>query len=209
MDVLARIRDNLISMPRDYCLFIMAINTPFKAQDLLLIKARDVRKRSGEIRDLITIREESTGELRSLRANQSVKEAVLHYLGSEKFDDNDLLFYGSLKTRAINRSYFYKLIQKWLSQAGVTEGNYGNISLRKTWGYWAILKGENFGKIMDTLGQKSIQDTFDFLGIDENFVPGWQVDLDLPIREDLHFKNQHGFEIVIEAKKLPFVGEET
>ncbi|MGB3222547.1 MAG: site-specific integrase [Desulforhopalus sp.] len=118
--------------PRDYCMFVLGINTNLRAGDLLSIKV-------GQVRDLVaggelSIKEEKTKKPRTITLNESAIEAIQHYLKSNttKLADEDHLFRsqrGTLTVPSVNR-----LVKSWCKEINL-KGNYGSHTLRKTFGY--------------------------------------------------------------------------
>ena len=47
---------------RDYCLFILGINSGLRISDLLTLKVSDVTDEKGKIKDRISLREQKTGK---------------------------------------------------------------------------------------------------------------------------------------------------
>jgi len=117
--------------PRDYCLFVLGINTNLRAGDLLSITV-------GQVRDLksggdLVLKEKKTGKGRRITLNESAIEAIQHWLNSGKsLGDDDQLFKsqrGVLTVQSVNR-----LVKTWCKEINLP-GNYGSHTMRKTFGY--------------------------------------------------------------------------
>lgn len=120
-----------LAKPRDYCLFVLGINTNLRAGDLLSITV-------GQVRDLksggdLVLKEKKTGKGRRITLNESAIEAIQHWLNSDKsLEDDDQLFKsqrGVLTVQSVNR-----LVKTWCKDINLP-GNYGSHTMRKTFGY--------------------------------------------------------------------------
>jgi len=119
--------------PRDYCLFVLGINTNLRASDLLSITV-------GQVRDLkageeLVLKEKKTGKGRRITLNESAVEGIQYWLRSPQgrtLEDEDRLFKsqrGVLTVQSVNR-----LVKTWCKTINLP-GNYGSHTLRKTFGY--------------------------------------------------------------------------
>ena len=145
---------------RDLSLFLVGINTGFRASDLSLMRVGDfIGKRPG---DALSIREKKTGKVRKVTLNASVIDVV-----DKVMTDNpdDYLFRstpdnGPLCVETINR-----LVKKWCRKVGLLE-NYGSHTLRKTFGYHQrVTFGVDIPTLMEIYGHKTQVQTLEYLCI--------------------------------------------
>lgn len=61
---------------RDYCLFVLGINSGLRISDLLTLKVLDVYDDKGKIKDRIVIREKKTNKLKGLPSWRNLKESL-------------------------------------------------------------------------------------------------------------------------------------
>lgn len=147
--------------PRDYCLFVFGINTNLRASDLLSIEVGQVRDL--EAGDEVELKEKKTGKSRRITLNQSVVEAVQHYLGCVNLEDHEPLFTGQrglLTVPSINR-----LVKGWCKEINL-KGNYGSHTLRKTFGYHQRVQlNTSIPELMVMFNHSSQRQTLDYLCI--------------------------------------------
>ncbi|MCP4576540.1 MAG: PAS domain S-box protein, partial [Deltaproteobacteria bacterium] len=135
------IEENLSGHPRNLAIFTMGIYTGIRPSDMLLLTVDQARKAadSGEL----IFCEIKTGKLMQMHLPEKVRVAVTSWLQKRWKNRNPNpqthLFVGSkgpLKTPTIN-----KLVKKWCRDVGI-EGNFGTLTLRKTYGYHMLLDGQ-------------------------------------------------------------------
>ena len=99
------IKRTLQDKPRDYCLFVLGINTNLRAGDLLRIKVGDVKYL--KVGEELVLKERKTGKSRRITLNESAVEGIQQYLNcSPELTDDDHLFKsqrGVLTVQSVNR----------------------------------------------------------------------------------------------------------
>lgn len=157
------IKKLLADNPRDFCLFVMGINTNLRASDLCGITA-------GSVRDLkegddLTLKEKKTGKARRITVNKSVVEAVQALLKSGQYqDDHTPLFCSQRGNKALEVPSIHRLVKGWCKQINL-KGNYGSHTLRKTFGYQHRMAGTSIPELMSIFNHSSQQQTLDYLCI--------------------------------------------
>ena len=153
----------LADKPRDYCLFIVGINTNLRASDLLGLTAGQVRGlKPGED---IEIREMKTRKPRRLTLNKACIDAITGLLASRPYDDLDKLFQG--QRGPITVSYLNRLVKSWTKALNL-RGNYGSHTLRKTFGYIKHTEqGASLPELMVCFNHSTQRQTLDYLCIQE------------------------------------------
>lgn len=145
--------------PRDYCLFVLGINTNLRASDLLQITTGMVRGLKPG--DEIELRERKTGKTRRINLNKACIDAIGWLLASRKYQDQDTLFKGqrgTLTVPSVNR-----LVKHWTSAINM-RGNYGAHTLRKTFGYHQrVTFGRGIPELMTVFNHSSQRQTLDYL----------------------------------------------
>lgn len=137
---------------RNYMLFLIGLNTAFRAEDLLQLRVKDVFK------GYISIKENKTGKTQNFRMNKQLHDEILKYIDKYELKDNDYLFMGQKKkdtymgkswkviypiTRQNCRLIFHKV-----AEAVGIDFKFGLHSLRKTFGYMYIKNGGNVITLM-------------------------------------------------------------
>jgi len=126
------IKKSLKESPRDYALFVVGINTAFRACDLLSLKISEVEHLKAG--DEMVLRERKTGKKRYININKAVHTAIQKLICTLPEDGNDWLFRSEKTGQPLTVPAFCNMVKKWCRKAHL-KGNYGSHSLRKTWGY--------------------------------------------------------------------------
>ncbi|MDK9709198.1 MAG: site-specific integrase [Desulforhopalus sp.] len=152
------------NQPRDYCLFVLGINTNLRASDLLSITVGQVRDiKAGEE---LVLKEKKTGKGRRITLNSSAVEAIQHWLRSSQgqtLEVGDSLFKsqrGTLTVPSVNR-----LVKTWCKEINLP-GNYGSHTLRKTFGYHQRTQlNTSIPELMVMFNHSTQRQTLDYLCI--------------------------------------------
>ncbi len=126
------IKKMLSNMPREYCLFVIGINTNLRASDILRLMRGQLRNvRPG---DEIEIIEKKTRKRRRLTLNGEVVDAVQKLLEStkDKYNDEMSLFQGQRGPMTVKT--VTRLVKSWCAEINL-EGNFGSHTMRKTFGF--------------------------------------------------------------------------
>lgn len=138
---------------RNYILFLIGLNTAFRAEDLLQLKVKDVKK------GYFSIKENKTGKWQNFRMNKSLHEEILDYINKYQLKDNQYLFMGQKtkdthdgKTVTIiypitRQNCQVSIFPKVIKACGI-DFKFGLHSLRKTFGYMWIKNGGNILTLM-------------------------------------------------------------
>jgi len=152
------IKRMLAGNPRDYCIFVLGINTNLRASDILKLRVRDVRGR-----DELVLKEKKTGKVRRITLNDAVKKAIKDLINSKSYvDDDDYLFLG-LRGNPLTVPTLSRMVKTWCQTINLP-GNYGSHSLRKTWGYHQRVSfGMGLPELMVCFNHSSQRQTLDYL----------------------------------------------
>jgi len=158
------IKRMLAGNPRDYCIFVLGINTNLRASDILNLRVRDVQGQ-----DELVLKERKTGKLRRITLNDAVKKAINNLLDSmsspdnpDSPDDESYPFLG-LCGIPLTVPTLSRMVKGWC-QAINLPGNYGSHSLRKTWGYQQRVSfGMGLPELMVCFNHSSQRQTLDYL----------------------------------------------
>jgi integrase len=151
--------------PRDYCLFVLGINTNLRAGDISRITVGQVRHlQPGEH---FVIREQKTGKLKQVTVNRGVCDAVSKLVSAmSEVDDGDFLFQSQKgNNQALEVSSIHRLVKSWCREINL-KGNYGSHTLRKTFGYiHRTVHGTDIPTLMEMFNHASQKQTLAYLGI--------------------------------------------
>ncbi len=157
------IKKLLQDSPRNFCIFILGINTNLRASDLLKIKVSQVKhlQADGEI----TIKEKKTGKMRRINLNGACTSAIERLLESRAYNDDDRLFLSQRKNKDLTVSTLSQLVKVWCREINL-KGNYASHTLRKTWGYHQrVTFNVGIPELMVCFNHTSQKQTMDYLCI--------------------------------------------
>ena len=151
---------------RDHCLFVMGLNTAWRANELLALKVKDVDS-LGE-GDILERKQSKTGKYRKTPLNRAVIRAIEFWLVIYNPASRDLpLFPSRQRGSAITVPTFSGMVKQWCRTVGA-HGNFGAHSLRKSFGYHQRVTFETPTLILvEAFGHRSERQTLDYLGIQE------------------------------------------
>lgn len=137
---------------RNYMLFLIGLNTAFRAEDLLQLRTKDV------VKGYVSIKENKTGKMQNFRMNKHLHNEILKYIETYDLKPNDYLFMGQKKKDTykgktwsviypITRQNVRLIFGKVADAVGI-DYKFGLHSLRKTFGYMYIKNGGNVITLM-------------------------------------------------------------
>lgn len=161
---------------RDYCLFVMGINSALRISDLLKLKVKDVM--NGKIKDRIILREQKTGKHKEFPIPCNAKKALEEYLKTRKDLNPDDPLFLSKKGEAITRQHAWYILNEAAKEVGIEE-KIGTHTLRKTFGYHAYKRGIDIALIQKLLNHSSPKETLRYIGITQDQLDDVYINLNL------------------------------
>lgn len=161
-----KITANLTGHPRNLALFVVGINTNFRASDLLKIKVGDVRYL--KVGEHFASKEKKTGKERLTTINEPAYEAIQALLATMPNAKDEEPLFQSRKKEGVNGKglsvpTFSVMVKEW---CGHLKGNYGSHSLRKTFGYIQRTEfGVDIPTLMEMFNHSSQKQTLAYLGV--------------------------------------------
>lgn len=154
---------------RDYCLFVLGVNSGLRVSDLLNLDVGDVIDNKGVLKDRITFRELKTKNTRNNREinfpiSDTAKRALTEYLATRNYELDEPLFMSRKKGAPLQRAQAWKVINDAAKAVGITD-RIGTHTLRKTFAYHAYQAGVDIIQIQQLLGHKSPSITLAYMGI--------------------------------------------
>lgn len=149
---------------RDYCLFVLGINSAYRINELLSITIAQVEHlKPGDVLDLY---QSKTGRYRTTTLNHAGYLAIQSWLAIYPDDNPDAPLFRSLKTGdALTGSTCCNMVKQWCADVGL-RGNFGSHTLRKTWGYHQrVVHGEPTTLLTRAYGHAGEAETLRYLGI--------------------------------------------
>jgi len=153
---------------RDLCLFILGVNTAWRASELLSMRVWQVQDLKGN--PMLTMKQPKTGEYRTTPLNRTAQVALRQWVAfyrktyPSKFDPKAPLF-PSRTGCCLLVSSFSRNVKNWCIKAGLI-GHFSSHTIRKTWAYHQrVTYKEPVILISKALGHSSEAETLAYLGI--------------------------------------------
>ena len=166
IEVIERIKQNLLSSGqyRNYCLFVLGINTAWRANELLSIRVGQVRYLKPG--DGLELKQSKNRKYRCTPINQAAYEAIQLWLAHYTRAGNDKApLFPSKQFGALRVPALCNLVKRWCMAAGA-HGRFGSHTLRKSWGYHQRTRFKTpLALICRAFGHSSESQTMDYIGI--------------------------------------------
>ena len=162
---------------RDFCLFVVGINSGLRISDLLKLRICDVIE-NGKLKDRITLREKKTNKFKDFPLSEKTKQALKEYLKTRNYSDNEPLFISRKNKGFLLRQQAYKIINNAAKSVGIKD-KIGTHTLRKTFGYHAYNNGYDITLIQKLFNHSSPSVTLRYIGITQEELDDVYLGLDL------------------------------
>ncbi|MDT0499192.1 tyrosine-type recombinase/integrase [Algiphilus sp. W345] len=163
---IARIKENLLAAGqyRNYCLFVLGINTAWRASELLSIHVGQVRHL--DVGDALVLKQCKTGRYRRTPVNEVALDALKLWLAHHpRGEDTSALLFPSDRRGRLGVPALCNLVKLWCRRGGAW-GRFGSHTLRKTWGYHQRVSfAAPLTLISRALGHVSERQTLAYVGI--------------------------------------------
>jgi len=188
VNAINKIKKALAPSPRNLALFVVGINTAYRASELLSIRLGQVRHLSAG--DRLEVKQKKTKKYRAVTLNNGSVVAIqglLEHLDRKALqmkdltwvDDDSYLFAGKDPSKPLTVPYLNNLVKDWCRKANL-KGNYGSHTLRKTWGYMQRTKQDTpIPLLMQAFGHASQQQTLAYLCIQDEEIDSIYTSLEL------------------------------
>jgi site-specific recombinase XerD len=166
---------------RDYCLFVVGINSGLRIGDLLALTVGEVVD-GKKIKDRLEIREEKTKKAKDFPIGEMAKKALRDYLIDrfgklERAQLTEPLFL-SKKGSFLQRAQAWKILNQAASAIGIKD-RIGTHTLRKTFAYHAYTSGVDITRIQKLLNHSSPSVTLAYIGITQEELDNVYLTLEL------------------------------
>ncbi|WP_025731515.1 site-specific integrase [Heyndrickxia ginsengihumi] len=155
---------------RDFLLFVLGINCPYRISDLTRIQIKDVLDQKGKVRSHLELKEKKTGKVNKVAIAKGVKKSIEQYIANHYTKDphpEDYLFRSRKGiNKPISRVQAWNIIKSAALEVGLE--NIGTHSLRKTFGYHQIKRGTNITLLMKMFNHSSEAVTLRYIGITQD-----------------------------------------
>ncbi len=176
VNAINKIKKALAPSPRNFAVFVVGINTAYRASELLSIRLGQVRHLKPG--DRLEVKQEKKTKRYAVPLNNGCVEAIqalLDYRDRKALqmknltwvDDDSFLFAGKDPSKPLTVPYLNNLVKDWCRRANL-KGNYGSHTLRKTWGYMQRTKQDTpIPLLMQAFGHATQQQTLAYLCIQD------------------------------------------
>ena len=162
---------------RDYCLFVVGINSGLRISDLLKLTISDVID-GNKLKDRIRLREKKTNKFKDFPLSDNAKSALKEYLKTREYTTNEPLFMSRKNKGFLLRQQAYKIINNVAKEVGIKE-KIGTHTLRKTFGYHAYNNGYDITLIQKLFNHSSTSVALRYIGITQDELDDVYLSLDL------------------------------
>lgn len=174
--------------PRNSALFVVGINTAYRASELRSIRVGQVRHLQPG--DRLEVKQKKTKKYRAVTMNTPCYDAIqkllehldrkaLRFRDLSWIDDDAFLFAGRRPDRPLTVPTLNNLVKDWCRK-GNLKGNFGSHTLRKTWGYMQRTKQDTpIPLLMQAFGHASQQQTLAYLCIQDEEIDSIYTSLEL------------------------------
>ena len=188
VNAINKLKQYLAPSPRNLALFVVGINTAYRASELLSIKLGQVRHLQPG--DRFEVKQKKTKKYRAVTMNAACHDAIrklLEHLDRKALqakdlswvDDNSCLFAGRRPDAPLTVPTLNNLVKDWCRKINL-KGNYGSHTLRKTWGYMQRTKQDTpIPLLMQAFGHASQQQTLSYLCIQDEEIESIYTTLEL------------------------------
>lgn len=153
---------------RDYCLFVLGINSGLRISDLLLLRVEDVLSPSGKVKDRVSLRERKTGKMKDFPIGNSARKALTEYFAQNPLTAHEPLFPSRKRSegerKPLSRVQAYRILSEAAKAVGIRE-SIGTHTLRKTFGYHAYTMGTDITRLQKLLNHSAPSITLAYIGI--------------------------------------------
>lgn len=181
-DSIQKIKAALYRNPRDYCLFVLGINTAFRAGELLSLNCGQVAHLCAG--DELELLQQKTGKRRSVTLNKVAVNAISRWLREHPNPVAASPLFQSRRGGALQVSTVSNMVKLWCESAGL-KGNYASHTMRKTWGFHQARSDSHLNKqmimprLMKAFGHSSEAQTMRYLCISNAEVSALYLGLEL------------------------------
>ena len=167
---------------RDYCLFILGINSGLRISDLLKLQVKDVVTESWKLKDRISLSEQKTGKTKDFPlGDTSIKALMCHLDALNEYNPETNLFQSRRGNAPISRVQAWRILNESARFAGldVNAEPIGTHTMRKTFGYHAYKMGMDLSVIQKLLNHSSAAVTLAYIGITRDDLDNVYLNLNL------------------------------
>ena len=155
---------------RNLCLFCLGIDTMLRSSDLVQIRVSDLMDVNGHPKSEILWRQTKTKNTVHIALSPYAISTVCCHVASNKLRPSDFLFTAERGDglRPLSTNFLRRLVKQWAVKIGLDPEEYAGHSLRRSKPAFMYQQGVQPASLRLLLGQKSLESTQAYLGIDHN-----------------------------------------
>ncbi|MDQ0660605.1 site-specific integrase [Paenibacillus sp. W2I17] len=149
---------------RDYCLFVLGINSGLRISDILNLRIDDVIDVNRKLKERIIIKEKKTGKPKDFPINESTGKAIREYLDTRlNYQMDEPLFISRKKGAPLQRTTAWTILNETAEMVGIK--NIGTHTLRKTFGYHYYKETKDVAMLQKIFNHSAPSITLRYIGI--------------------------------------------
>lgn len=154
---------------RDLALFSTSIDTMLRAQDLLGLTVKDVRKRNRVMRTTLDLTTANNGRRIQCPLSKDTMSVLDQWINQSGKKPGDDLFTGQTggRSKAITSRQLSRLVKSWANDLGLDASLYGTESLRRTRSTYILNRTGNLEAVRVLLGLNDVGSTARYLSDSE------------------------------------------
>lgn len=117
---------------RDYCLFVVGINSGLRISDLLQLTIANVIEQ-GKVKERIRLREKKTNKFKDFPLLDKAKKAIKDYLNTRNYTENEPLFVSRKNKCFLLRQQAYKIINGVAKAVGIKKKHWHTYAKKNFW----------------------------------------------------------------------------
>jgi len=161
-----RVRLQMEGRKRDLAMFNLAIDSKLRGCDLVRLQVDDVCL-GGRLRDRATIIQKKTGRPVQFELTEHTRRSIQDWLAEFQGKSEQYLFSSRFRERLhISTRRYARIVQEWVSDAGLDSAAYGTRSMRRTKAAQIYRKTGNLRAVQLLLGHTKLESTVRYLGVE-------------------------------------------
>jgi integrase len=161
-----RVRLEIARLWRDLALFNLAIDSKFRACDLVKLRLDEVFS-GAKVRDRATIVQKKTGRPVQFEITEQTRDSVEAWLPTLRTTGSRYLFPSRFHARPhLSTRQYARLVHRWVESIGLESASYGTHSMRRTKVAQIYRKTGNLRAVQLLLGHTKLESTVRYLGIE-------------------------------------------
>jgi integrase len=155
----------------ELALLNFGLDTMLRYGDTSKIKVEDVLDYNGKIKDVVNLKQQKTKSSHLVKLYDTSKDSIKSWINESKKYEDDYLFTATFKgvgqrKEKISRTTYSGIIKNWAIYLGLDPKDYASHTLRRTRAVFLYKNDVDIETIRILLGQKSIESTKNYLGIE-------------------------------------------